>query len=405
MFSNSNNLIKFIKSEWDYILSTPLYINLYGLTRSCPEDLEEFEKLPYFDRKLLADTSLTERCGEWEGSKILVSSNGTTGEPIIFPWTKSDENAARSATKRIHKRVPWNSDDVVFVMAPLGLGSMWRHMQRQVEVAGATLLMPGIQPLNSCIKMMENFGVTIIITLPSLALRLGELLRSCNQQLPNVRQIACGGDLLSKQRRKRIERLWGDVECWNFFGMSELFGPYASECWAHDRLHIDQSVFVEVLPDSNSNDELGLATVTAMWKRAAPIIRYCTDDVITYKTELCSCGEETQSIEIHGKDSQCPFYKDCRILLNRLDDLILANSDLGTEWSLSLSEKTPPQLHLESPDPKAHMRMVQKSVSELLGVEVEVSVYPCLEGIRQQPKPTRILIQESKDQPNIPKST
>lgn len=44
-----------------------------------------------------------------------------------------------------------------------------------------------------------------------------------------MNKLLMGGGFLSSERRKILEDAWG-AECYNMFGMSEMFGPMAGEC-------------------------------------------------------------------------------------------------------------------------------------------------------------------------------
>lgn len=398
MIPQCQTLMDFLKAEWASLLSIPLFRHVFGVGSQPPAREEELASLPCLTREDLARTRLERRTLTVPGYKVMVSSSGTTGPPVMLLWSDGDEVVARDVVRRVHKHVPWYQGDVVLVYAPLGLASMWRHMQRQAEVAGATLILPGAVDFDTVLDLIGRHRVSVLLTLPSLALRLGERALAQGRDLGSIRQVACGGDVLSTQRQLRIEETWQAV-CYNFFGMSEIMGPMAGECPHRGGLHVDSSFAVEVRADQHSRGCEGESIVTALWRRASPIVRYCTGDVVSAVQPACSCESGTV-IRLHGKREQCPVHRGVRLLHDELDDIVLGCPGTLCEWQLDLSNERAPELQIEGRPERQDVERLREDVSAYVGEAVDIVSVPELLEQRSQPKPKRIIVRRMTSMAN-----
>jgi phenylacetate-CoA ligase len=391
MPSHREAFLDFLEEEWTHLKSIPLYRDLYAGHPAPPRSVVDLEDLPALGKEDLLRRPLEERTSLWRGQTLaLVASSGTTATPLVFPWTHADEQVARLVSRQIHERVPLFSDDLVLVLAPMGLGSMWRHMQREAEIGGAAVLMPGLMPLGELAGLLTAYRPTVLLTLPSLAQRLGEIV--CQRgPASSLRLVICGGDVLADQRRRRIEVLWG-VPCWNFFGMSELFGPLAGECRNRCGLHVSEYVHIAVRAEQGEASHTGLARCTAVWHRAAPLVNYSSGDVVTLLPDPCSCGDPTTRVVFHGKESQCPLYGGHRLFLDQLDDIVLAETGTGSEWVLEHCVEGHIVLRVEQGIGEVNQESLATRFSEYLASEVRVQVSTTLEDIRREPKPHRLRV-------------
>jgi phenylacetate-CoA ligase len=84
-----------------------------------------------------------------------------------------------------------------------------------------------------------------------------------------------------------------DLELFNFY-MSTEFGGIASECPAHEGLHVNaDQLILECLDDENEPVKPGTpgtVVVTSLYAFTMPLIRYCLDDICRPFEGQCSCG-------------------------------------------------------------------------------------------------------------------
>lgn len=114
-----------------------------------------------------------------------------------------------------------------------------------------------------------------------------DFLRSNNISDIRFEGIVSTAETLFPEERRVIEDVFGKV-LFDRYGCEEL-SLIASECEAHDGLHIAaEMLYVEVL-DGDENTP-GRLVITDLTNYAMPFIRYEVGDLATTKSGPCSCG-------------------------------------------------------------------------------------------------------------------
>jgi phenylacetate-CoA ligase len=102
------------------------------------------------------------------------------------------------------------------------------------------------------------------------------------------RAALCTAMPLPHHERETLQSVFG-AAVFDRYGSEEL-SLIATECEAHEGLHINtDSLAVEVVPDGISNDG-GRIVVTDLWNRGMPLIRYDLGDRVVLEPKPCSCG-------------------------------------------------------------------------------------------------------------------
>lgn len=144
--------------------------------------------------------------------------------------------------------------------------------------------------INNALKMIEEQKINCIMSATSTLEILGEDYFKKNKKNNTLRLIISFAELLTENRRKRIEDLF-NVPVFNLYGLQEL--PLIGiECKKREGLHINSDVIaLEVIKnDQQSYDQEGRIIVTDLFNKYAPLIRYDTGDTGVLKEDTCSCG-------------------------------------------------------------------------------------------------------------------
>jgi len=162
--------------------------------------------------------------------------------------------------------------------------------------------------------VMRDFGVTALCATPSYFLhvieRAGEL--GVNMKALPLRVGVFGAEPWSDAMRLRIQQDAG-IEAFDIYGLSEIIGPgVASECGAHDGLHVFEDHFYPEVIDPQSGEPLpdgseGELVLTTLSKKAMPMIRYRTRDITQIIANRCSCGRTVRRIRRIGRRSDDMF--------------------------------------------------------------------------------------------------
>jgi len=387
---------------------TPLYqrkLHQAGLTPNQIQSLGDLSSVPFTTKDDLRRTHPSERSPySFDEIEYLFSSGGTSGEPTVYYWTHHDTEVLREAGARAMKRVGISADDLALVLASMGLPIMWYCMFQQYNALGAGVIPLGTCPPSEVVDALLNFPATVITTLPVIGTRLREFMMGTGIEWPEdrpLRQFHCGGDFLTEARRQRIQHLWG-VQCYNFFGMSEIFGPIAGECPQRAGMHfLADYVYMEVLdPDTHypvPDGTPGIAVYTTLWPKGAPLLRYWSDDFVIVNRIPCVCGATSPRITFLGRPLDMAYVNEQRLFASQLEEAVLAFPQVGGEYQLRLiSDVDGESAHLtveESPGAQVPVPKVREALDILLRMPIAVQVVPPGTLPRDTPKPTRILDQ------------
>jgi phenylacetate-CoA ligase len=112
------------------------------------------------------------------------------------------------------------------------------------------------------------------------------------------RALITSGEICTNGLKKEIQAHM-DVEMFNFYSSGE-FGPIASECRAHEGLHLNADQLVlECCRNGRlvQTNESGFTVLTSLYAYTMPFIRYQLGDICTVTNRHCSCGSNLPLIE------------------------------------------------------------------------------------------------------------
>jgi phenylacetate-CoA ligase len=102
-----------------------------------------------------------------------------------------------------------------------------------------------------------------------------------------LRAVISSSEMLPPEERRVVEEAFGRI-VFDRYGCEEV-GIIASECEAHDGLHVAaEGVLVEVAGEAGA--EGGRLLVTDLVNRATPLLRYEIGDLATSRPGPCACG-------------------------------------------------------------------------------------------------------------------
>lgn len=275
------------------------------------DSYEEFQKIPFTYKHELRNTSVEQRTTtKAEDIYGVFSSSGTTGEKTFYIYNKNDKMVHEEFVRTFYSELGITESDIGGVMAPVDTGVMAHTMMWQFTTMGAGYVNCPIPSPENIIDTITKVPVTVVATRPNIA--------SCVVYNPylteiakrsHVKKLLMGGGFLSDERRKLLEHSW-DAECYNMFGMSEMFGPMAGECRQKNGQHyLSKYLMIEIVdPETGvpaGSGEIGVAVYTTLWDKGFPLLRYWTDDLMQLDFTQCECGSLNPRLFFKGRLNDC----------------------------------------------------------------------------------------------------
>ena len=333
-------------------VNSPYYRASFDAAKVHPNQLktlDDLRRFPFLEKKQIRERQ--EAVPPWgditavpERDIVYISSSsGSTGIPTASPFTAQDfddwiDYEARqfwSSGIRPDDRYCHSLNFSLFIGGPCVLGA---------QKLGALTIHAGTVPSERLLTIIRQFQATAIWTTPSYAWYLGETAIKEGLDLRkdlNIKRILVAGEPGGSipETRNRIEELWG-ASVYDYYGLSDIFGSCAGMCEEKDGLHwADDHILVEVLdPETQEpvkEGERGELVLTTLKKRARPMIRFRTGDIVSFTSEPCRCGRTSQRMMgVSGRLDDMLIIKGVNIFPSDIESVIRRDHDLTGEYRL-----------------------------------------------------------------------
>jgi phenylacetate-coenzyme A ligase PaaK-like adenylate-forming protein len=329
------------------VLKNPAWARRLGDTR--PEDLEgvdDWRRLPLLTKAELRDAyPFGLACGGAEGYRRVHMSSGTTGNPILNPYTAADVAQWGEVMARCYVVAGVTSRDVVQITPSFGLFTGGFGFHYGAERLGAMIVPIGAGRTLLQLKLMRDLGVTVLPAIATYPLRLLEVAREERFDVASLRlRVAIlGSEMWSDELRARIDREL-NLTSYDIMGMTETGGPgLGIDCPARAGLHVwEDHYYIEivdpatgaVLPDGTEG-ELVVSTLT---REGLPLVRYRTHDLTSVVARTrCDCGRTMLRVDrLRGRTDDMVIYKGVNFYPRQVETLLLRTAGLGPEYQIVL---------------------------------------------------------------------
>lgn len=269
------------------------------------------------------------------------SSSGTTGKPVIVPYTASDVATWAEMMARCMAMTGVTNRDRVQVTPGYGLWTAGIGFQAGVERLGAMAIPTGPGNTEKQIELMLDLKTTVLCSTSSYALLLAEEIhrRGLRDRI-NLRLGIIGSERWGDKMRARIEEMLG-IETFDIYGLTEIYGPGTSiDCPEHQGLHYwHEHLLFEVI-DPVSGQQLapgqeGELVVTTLTKEGMPLLRYRTRDITRIMPDLCPCGSPyPMHARILGRTDDMIKIKGVNIYPGQVDHVLKITEGAGSEYQI-----------------------------------------------------------------------
>ena len=307
---------------------------------------KDFEKLPFSEKDDLRRVyPLGLQAVPDEEVVRIHSSSGTTGTPVIIPYTAQDVTDWAIQFERCYRTAGITNLDRIQITPGYGLWTAGIGFQLGCERLGAMAIPMGPGNTEKQLKMMQDLHSTVITGTSSYALLLAEEIstRGLRDKL-DLKKGVIGSERWGEKMRHRIANELG-IEIFDIYGLTEIYGPgIGISCEAHHGMHVwEDFVYVEivdpktgeVLPDG----EVGEIVLTTLRKQGAPLIRYRTHDLSRIIPGACTCeyGSHHPRIDtIVGRTDDMVKVKGCNMFPAQIEEVINFTEGTSSEYQMMI---------------------------------------------------------------------
>lgn len=377
---------------------------LEGIDIDAIQTQEDFEKLPFTWKGDLREAyPLGLQAVPEEEIVRIHSSSGTTGTPVIIPYTAQDVSDWADMFRRCYEMAGMNSLDRVQITPGYGLWTAGIGFQTGAEKLGAMVIPMGPGNTDKQLRMMMDLKSTVLCATSSYALLLAEEIekRGIGDKI-HLKKGIIGSERWGEKMRKRIANELG-VQLYDIYGLTEVYGPGIGMSCEHEcGMHMwDDYIYFEivdpktgeVLPDG----EIGELVITTLKKQGAPLIRYRTHDLTRVITGECPCGSKYPRIDtILGRTDDMVKVKGVNIFPSQIDEMLSGIKGASSEYQFMIDHlmgKDICTLFVET-DPGTNKYELEREIEETfkykIGIAVIVKPVEIGELPRSEKKSTRV---------------
>ena len=381
---------------------------LKGVDIDAIETQADFEKLPFSEKADLRDAYPLGLAAVSEEEIVRIhSSSGTTGTPVIIPYTQKDVDDWAELFRRCYEIAGITNKDRIQITPGYGLWTAGIGFQLGAEKLGAMTVPMGPGNTDKQIRFMEDMQSTVLCATSSYALLLAEEIekRGVKDKI-RLKKGVIGSERWGEKMRNRIANELG-VELYDIYGLTEVYGPgIAINCEHNTGMHyFDDYLYFEIIDPKTGevlpDGELGELVITTLEKEGAPLIRYRTHDLtrIIPDTTPCPCGRSYPRIDvILGRTDDMVKVKGVNIYPGQIDDLLKELPNASSEYQVFIDHeegKDRISVFVETALGGAEEKAAfEKEMKDLFKTRINVTILPKAVAIgelpRSEKKSTRI---------------
>lgn len=224
----SNEQITLVNRQIDALISAGSFygkkLKEAGITSiSCQSD---FESLPFSEKSDLRDAyPLGLMTAPEEKIVRIHSSSGTTGLPVIIPYTAKDVDDWAIMFARCYEYAGITRNDRIQITPGYGLWTAGIGFQNGAEKLGAMVIPMGPGNTDKQLQMMQDMRSTVLCSTSSYALLLAEEIEKRGlQDRIKLKKGVIGSERWGAKMRNRIQGILG-IELYDIYGLTEVYGP------------------------------------------------------------------------------------------------------------------------------------------------------------------------------------
>lgn len=404
----NENQLKMVDAQIKRLLASDSYYGKkykeLGIT-GCKSQ-EDFEKLPFSSKDDLRNAyPLGIQAVPDEEVVRIHSSSGTTGKPVIIPYTAKDVDDWAIQFARCYEMAGITKKDRIQITPGYGLWTAGIGFQAGCEKLGAMAVPMGPGNTEKQLQMMQDLKSTVICATSSYALLLSEEVnkRKIKDKI-FLKKGVIGSERWSDKMRANISNGLG-IELYDIYGLTEIYGPgIGINCQKEKYIHYwDDYLYIEIIDPQTgkpvADGEEGEIVITTLVKEGAPLLRFRTHDLSRIIPQKCSCGSCFPRLDIiKGRSDDMFKVHGVNMFPAQVEEILQQIDGATSEYSIAIghdeeNNKDVMVLTVEV-EGRVSFEETGKAISSLfkskIGVNPKVSVVPVGTLPRSEKKTKRV---------------
>ena len=334
--------IKRLISNDNYYGNKYRELNITGISSQ-----EEFEALPFSSKDDLRNAyPLGIQAVPDEEVVRIHSSSGTTGKPVIIPYTAKDVDDWATMFARCYETAGITRKDHIQITPGYGLWTAGIGFQLGCEKLGAIAIPMGPGNTDKQLQMMVDLKSTVITATSSYALLLSEEIekRGIKDQIC-LKKGVIGSERWSEKMRKSIRDGLG-IELFDIYGLTEIYGPgIGINCPGETAIHYwDDYIYIEIIDPKTGkpvpDGEEGEIVITTLVKEGAPLIRFRTHDISRIVPGACNCDrckKYPRIDSIKGRSDDMFKVHGVNMFPSQVEELLSLVDGVSSEYNINIA--------------------------------------------------------------------
>ena len=308
--------------------------------------IEDFQALPFSEKQDLREAYPLGLSAVPEREIVRIhSSSGTTGTPVIVPYTAKDVDDWADQFARCYEYAGVTDTDRVQITPGYGLWTAGIGFQAGCERLGAMAIPMGPGNTEKQLQFMVDMQSTVFCATASYALLIAEEVekRGLKDQIC-LKKLITGSERAGDKIRQRICDALG-VEYYDIYGLTEVYGPgIGISCQHSHGMHVwSDYVYLEIInPETGEvlpDGEWGEIVLTTLVKEGAPLIRFRTHDLSRIIPGDCACGhnEHPRIDTITGRSDDMMKIHGVNVFPAQIEEVLATFPELSSEYQIRLS--------------------------------------------------------------------
>ena len=271
------------------------------------------------------------------------ASSGTTGTPTVVGYTQKDLEVWATLIARLAVMAGASADDVAQIAFGYGMFTGALGLHYGLEKLGCTIVPVSAGNSERQIKFMKDFGTTLLISTPSYALYLNDVMEQMGIDPKTDLKLRIGmfgGEGITDAMDQEIQDRMGILPTGNY-GLSEVMGPGVSgECEHKAGLHVCEDSFILEIIDPHTGEVLpmgaeGELVISSITREALPILRYRTRDITHLIPEKCACGRTSiRMAKIKGRSDSMLIIRGVNVFPSQIEEVLMQMTDVAPHYEI-----------------------------------------------------------------------